>query len=75
LQDEDRLIQGPPPYRVHGRGTPQIRVGKDSEATVEVLNQATQACVMAGRHTKQIHKGMTNFAIQANAQMETLEVL
>ena len=44
---------------------------KDSEG---VLDRATQACVMAGRH-KQIQKGMTNFAIQADAQMEMLEVL
>ena len=29
----------------------------------------------AGRHTKQIQKGMTNFAIQADGQMEMLEVL
>src|ERR1700726_4949126 len=48
LQNADRLIQGPPPYRVHDRGTPQVRVGQDSETsfTREVLGRATQACVM-----------------------------
>jgi len=30
---------------------------------------------MADRHTKQIQKDMTNFAMQADAQMEMLEVL
>jgi hypothetical protein len=30
---------------------------------------------MAGRDTQQIQKGMTTFAIQADEQMEMLEVL
>src|SRR6266851_1729613 len=48
LQNADRLIQGPPPYRVRDGGTPQVRVGQDSEAsfTGEILGRAIQASVM-----------------------------
>jgi hypothetical protein len=48
LQNQDRLIQGPPPYRVHDRGIPQVRVGQDSETsfTGEILGRAIQASVM-----------------------------
>src|SRR5437660_10670082 len=48
LQNADRLIQGSPPYRVHDRGTPQVRVGQDSEASFagEVLGRGIQASVM-----------------------------
>src|SRR5437879_12035424 len=48
LQNADRLIQGPPPYRVHDRGTPQVRVGQDSETSFagKVLGRAIQASVM-----------------------------
>src|SRR3984885_2422216 len=51
LQNADRLIQGPPPYRVYGRGTPQVRVGQDSETSFagKILGRAIQACVMGWR--------------------------
>src|SRR3954451_16716222 len=64
LQSEDRLIQGSPSYRLHDRGTPQVRIGQDSEKSFagEVLVWAIQTCVTPWKpeghfeNMKRIHK-------------------
>src|SRR5216683_953764 len=77
LQNADRLLQGPPPYRVHDRGTFQVRVGQDFETnfTGEVLGRAIQASVMRWvlktiRKPKQIQNIVTSFDTPVDEQME-----
>src|ERR1700733_7575491 len=80
LQNADRVIQGPPPYRVHDRGTPQGRVGQDSEASVtgEILGRRIKESVMRWvlkriRKPKKIQKILTSFALQNDEQMGLME--
>ena len=71
MQDEDRLIQGPTISSSWQMNSPSPG-RQDSEGSTGPGNPGV---CDAGRHTKQIQKGMTNFAIQADGQMEMLEVL
>src|SRR6266702_819555 len=82
LQNEDGLIQGPPPYRVHDRGTPQVRVGQDSETshTGEILGRAIKASVTRRvlnrmRQRKRTQNIVTSLTLQDDEPMENLEIL